>query len=263
VLKVSRLSGKGAAVVVLSDGRSAKVPAGCAVWGGVIEDEELRQVDGKWVHVSLDTSGSKRKRSYQIFRDLSEFDSQKEMELIRGSILKCHREILGSFWSSDQLDDLVLDIFCKLFYRKCFQRWDPRESRYESYLHSAVRNCLIDYARRCKSRPDLKADSLNVPVGDSDTDRLDFLVDKSNQDFTVAVEVDDMLESMGVVAIDMGEAGSGATYAGILRAMLDGELDKYARSVGMSSGLVDKCVGDLRHSLRNVAVDYGYGRVVA
>ena len=267
------------AKVQVSDGRIVMVPPSLAVWGmGILEGDisELYTTNGTTIFWHVLLFEKHGKKATVLFRDLSTFDVRHELALIRECVLKCHRRVLGHFWASDQLEDLVLEIFLVLMERDCFCRWDASLSNYQSYVQSAVKNYLIDIVRKAKHRPEIQASSLNERLRDgTGEERIDRLRDNMNTDIIEELSRDALYERLKsrVMELDQrenkevfgdkekkglpGTGIAGFTYMAIFNVLVSGEdLDGFLSSFQHGTYYLRRYVIELQKELRDVADSY-------
>jgi len=242
---------------LLSNGQEVKVPVCGVFWGSVIEDTDVVKV-GEDIpyHRSLVVVKEKKKPQYEVFRDLSGYDAKIETNIIRESIIMVYHDVFYGTLTQDLLEELTSDIVTYSWDKKWYQRWGPCfGGKYENYVKSGVYHRLQDLKRKENVHPELRASSLNMPVGDSKIEALDLLQDK-HQDIVEDLCNRVLMEKLHakVTALDKEGTGlPGFTYAGLFDVMVNGEsLDDYLRTFKYERRLLDQYVLELQSELQDV-----------
>jgi DNA-directed RNA polymerase specialized sigma24 family protein len=204
------------------------------------------------------------KKAVVYYRDWSDgYSVSEDLELIKKAVLIHRRKIFGRWLANDQFEDLVQQVYLKMYERQVWRRWNPEEGpSYWSYLSEAVHNYLVDLARSNSMKLQRHSKSLNQPVAeDSSINMIDAVVDETIGDIAYMVENKGLLGRFWARVKEMDSGfGTGlynVTYADVFKALLgEGpsvyEIEKSLPRKSYSKTHVKWCVRMLQKKLAEV-----------
>jgi RNA polymerase sigma factor (sigma-70 family) len=103
-------------------------------------DRQLSQISTEWSMV------------FQVIRGSPEQVSAAQAELMNRYAGAVHRYLMGALRDQDAASELSQE-FALRFLQGSFHRADPSRGRFRDFVKRALRNLMIDYHRRRRSRP--------------------------------------------------------------------------------------------------------------
>jgi len=278
IVWVKRVSGdrQQFARVQLYDGRLVRVPVALAVWGGFIAEEDIVQttVNGAYDYWHKDCFPKKKERSIMLYRDLSKYDAEEDMALVRKFVRIHYYKKPGRFGklSEDQLNNLDSEVYFRMCHNHVYERC-ASESNYAAYLDRSVEHAMADIKRTLKNNPDFYASSLNAPVKGVDggtLEKVDLLVSNLHPDLIEELQRNALYASFQARVFELdhirvlefnnkgkkkvlGTGLKGFTFQVIFDALVNDDLEGMYAKYQYPRPLMERYVEYLRKDLRIVA----------
>ncbi len=246
--------------VILDTKEEAFIPKELAIVGQEFEREELTTtVSSPNCLLLKSTLPPPRKKVVRPnVRDMEDFKSEEELELIKALLLK-KRNIMGSDYVTRNLQDLKYDAFTYLWETEYFHKYDKTQPfGYSSYIAVAIEYWMISWIRSGNFKRDQTNYSLDFPLDAEnpvESGTMKDTIPDTKGDLALKMEADFLLEMLTQTVKEMGfcESCPGVTYLDLFKILTsNGSIPIFCRKNGFGYKKVNLEVKTLREKLKEV-----------